>query len=69
MSESVVAARRAKLAAALVVKGADVLGKLVRSLPGAVGALLVSYGAWDIYPPAGFIAAGAFLLIADREIP
>ncbi|MFG2054777.1 hypothetical protein ACGFI9_12170 [Micromonospora sp. NPDC048930] len=66
MNRSAVAGRRA---AALVVKGAEVLGSLVRSVPGAAGALLVAYGAWDIYPPAGFITAGAFLLLADRQIP
>ena len=66
MVRSAIAGRRA---AALVVKGAEVLGKVVRSVPGAAGALLVAYGAWDIYPPAGFITAGAFLLLADRDIP
>ncbi len=28
------------------------------------GAALVSYGAWLIYPPAGFITGGALLLVA-----
>lgn len=67
MTQSAVAGRRARWAA-VVVKGAAVLGKVVRSVPGAAGALMVAYGAWDIYPPAGFITAGAFLLLADREI-
>jgi len=66
VNRSAVAGRRA---ADLLVKGAEVLGNLVRSVPGAAGALLVAYGAWDIYPPAGFITAGAFLLLADRQIP
>jgi hypothetical protein len=34
-------------------------------LPGLVGLLLVSYGAWLVYPPAGYVTAGA-LLLADR---
>lgn len=29
----------------------------------AIGAGLVSYGAWTIYPPAGYIVAGAFAFI------
>ncbi|MFI6332925.1 hypothetical protein ACIBBG_32040 [Micromonospora chersina] len=69
MSASAAGAGRRARMANLVVKGAGVLGKVVRSVPGAAGALLVAYGAWDIYPPAGFITAGAFLLLADREIP
>jgi hypothetical protein len=48
---------------------AVVVGRpVVRSIPGAAGALLVSYGAWQAWPPAGFIVAGAFLL-AERWIP
>ena len=35
---------------------------LVRDLAGLCGVGLVSYGAWMVYPPAGFITAG-FLLI------
>ena len=68
MTESATAGPHAKRTAALILKSAEVLGKVVRSVPGAGGALLVAYGAWDIYPPAGFIAAGVFLLLADREI-
>lgn len=30
---------------------------------GALGALLLSYGAWMIYHPAGFIAAGGLCLV------
>lgn len=28
------------------------------------GAVLIAYGAWLIYPPAGFITAGLLLLVA-----
>jgi hypothetical protein len=45
------------------------LGSLLRglwqALPGLTGVMLVSYGAWLAWPPAGFLAAGV-LLLADR---
>lgn len=44
-------------------------GSTVRSIPGAAGALLVAYGAWQAWPPAGSIVVGLFLLAADRRIP
>lgn len=31
-------------------------------LVGVLGALLLSYGTWMIYPPAGFVVAGALCL-------
>lgn len=40
-------------------------GHLVRALPGLLAFLLLAYGAWLIYPPAGFLTAGA-LLLGDR---
>lgn len=33
---------------------------LLRDLTGLAGLAAVSYGAWLIYEPAGFIVAGAF---------
>lgn len=36
---------------------------LVRDLAGLCGVGLVSYGAWLIYPPAGFIAGGILLIV------
>jgi hypothetical protein len=39
------------------------LGSITRDVAGILGAASVSYGAWCIYRPAGFIVAGAFLLI------
>jgi hypothetical protein len=44
-------------------------GSAVRSIPGAAGALLIAYGAWQAWAPAGPIVAGLFLLAADRRIP
>lgn len=38
---------------------------VVRALPGVAGLLLVSFGAWLAFEPAGFITAGV-LLLADR---
>ena len=36
---------------------------LVRDLAGLCGVGLVSYGAWLIYTPAGFITAGILLIV------
>jgi hypothetical protein len=44
-------------------------GRLMRTAPGGVGALLVSYGLYRAWLPLGFIAAGAFLLLIDRRVP
>jgi hypothetical protein len=38
---------------------------LAAAAPAGVGVLLLSYGAWLAWPPAGFMLAGA-LLLADR---
>ena len=32
-------------------------------LVGFVGAALISYGAWLVYQPAGFMTGGAFLIL------
>jgi hypothetical protein len=36
---------------------------LMRDVAGLCGVGLVSYGAWLIYPPAGFITAGILLIV------
>ena len=44
---------------------------VVRLLPDAlllVGAAAASYGAWLIYPPAGFITAGVLFMIAGIKL-
>ncbi len=41
---------------------------LVRDLAGLCGVGLVSYGAWMIYPPAGFITAGLLLIVGTLLI-
>lgn len=48
---------------------ADRTGRLLRSIPGVAGALLVSYGLYLAWLPLGFIAAGVFLLLIDRRVP
>ncbi|HBA7208159.1 TPA: hypothetical protein J1375_002936 [Escherichia coli] len=35
---------------------------ILTPLVGVLGALLLSYGAWLIYPPAGFVVAGVLCL-------
>lgn len=39
------------------------LPALLRDLAGLCGVGLVSYGAWLVYPPAGFIVGGAMLIV------
>ena len=41
---------------------------LARDLAGLCGVGLVSYGAWLIYPPAGFITAGILLIVGSLLI-
>ena len=36
---------------------------MLRDVVGLCGACLVSYGAWLIYPPAGFIVGGVLLIV------
>lgn len=36
---------------------------VVRDVTGLAGAGLVSYGAWMIYPPAGYIVAGILCMV------
>lgn len=61
------ATRRAK-ASAVLLRVASAVGHTVRSVPGAAGALLVSYGISEVYRPAGLVVAGVFLLLLDRDI-
>ena len=52
-----------KLLAAGVRTIAMAVPSLVRDLAGLCGVGLVSYGAWLINPPAGFITAGILLIV------
>lgn len=51
------------------VKLATFAGHAVGTAPGAVGALLVSYGAHQVWSPLGWIVLGGFLLAVDRRVP
>ncbi|MFE9098498.1 hypothetical protein [Streptomyces sp. NPDC007264] len=44
---------------------ADAAGWAAARLPGAAGALLVSWAAGMVYLPAGLAVAGTFCLLAD----
>ena len=57
-----------KQLAAAVRSVAMVVPGLVRDLAGLCGVGLVSYGAWLIYPPAGFITAGILLIVGTLLI-
>ena len=52
-----------KLLATAVRTIAGAVPGLVRDMAGLCGVGLVSYGAWLIYPPAGFITAGILLIV------
>lgn len=39
-------------------------GQLIIDLAGLAGATAISYGAWLVYEPAGFIVGGTLLLAA-----
>jgi hypothetical protein len=56
--------RRARAARVQLVKEivASSWAFALRDLAGVTGLLLVSYGAWRVYEPAGYIVAGALLL-------
>ncbi len=57
-----------KLLATAVRTIAMAVPSLVRDLAGLCGVGLVSYGAWTVYPPAGFITAGILLIVGTLLI-
>jgi hypothetical protein len=57
-----------KLLATAVRTIAMAVPSLVRDLAGLCGVGLVSYGAWMIYPPAGFITGGLLLIVGTLLI-
>jgi hypothetical protein len=54
---------QSRLSPAAKRRAAEVGAALLRDGAGLAGVALMAYGAWLIYPPAGFIAGGAFLLL------
>ncbi len=57
-----------KLLATAVRVVAVAMPGLIRDVAGLGGVGLVSYGAWMIYPPAGFITAGILLIVGTLMI-
>lgn len=41
---------------------------LIRTVPGAVGAVLIAFGLGEIYRPLFWLAVGAALLLVDRRV-
>jgi hypothetical protein len=59
------------LAARVVVAAGKLTGRALRwsrSVPGIAGAGLMSYGAWLVFRPAGYMVAAAFCLLLDRRL-
>ena len=52
-----------KLLATAVRTIAGAVPGLFRDLAGLCGVGLISYGAWLIYPPAGFVVGGLLLIL------
>ena len=52
----------------VALRGADWAGEVVRSLPGAAGALMLSWGLGQVYQPLFLITLGCFALAIDRRI-
>lgn len=57
------------VAAQVASRAAGVAGATLRHLPEAAGALLMAYGLGLAWRPLGYIAVGAFLLLAGRNTP
>lgn len=51
-----------------LLRAASWAGAVLRSLPGAAGALLIAGGVYQIYAPAGWIVAGLLLIAVDRQL-
>jgi hypothetical protein len=64
-----VSAAAARLRATVLVRLAGVAGTVGRTAPGVLGPLLICAGLYLAWVPLGFVAAGAFLLLVDRQIP
>lgn len=59
-----------RAAATLATACLRTLPGLLRDLTGLAGAASVAYGAWQVYPPAGWIVGGGLALIAAwRLVP
>jgi ABC-type transport system involved in multi-copper enzyme maturation permease subunit len=61
--------RKKWLTSKAIVSAAAFAGTLVRTIPGAGGALCVCFGFGMIYKPLAIIGIGLVLLLIDRRIP
>jgi len=53
----------------LALAAADRAGTVVRTLPGAAGALMLAAGLGQMYRPLFLITLGLFALALDRKMP
>jgi hypothetical protein len=51
-----------------VLRSADWAGQVVRSVPGAAGALMLSWGLGQMYGPLLWVMLGCFALAVDRRM-
>lgn len=63
------AARIRKTSEVALVKGADLAGHAVRSVPALIGTGCVAWGLAEIYSPLGWITAGVALILIDKKVP
>jgi len=54
---------------AAALRSADWAGEVVRSVPGAAGALMMAWGLGQVYRPLFWITLGVFALALDRRMP
>jgi hypothetical protein len=54
---------------AVVLATADRAGEVTRSIPGAAGALMLSWGLGQMYRPLLWVSLGLFALAIDRRMP
>lgn len=53
----------------LALAAADRAGTVVRTIPGAAGALMLAYGLGEAWKPMFWITLGLFALAIDRKLP
>lgn len=59
----------ARLRISVLGKLAEMAGAIGRTVPGVLGPLLICTGLYFAWMPLGLVAAGAFLMLVDRQIP
>lgn len=61
-------ARTKRRLGGLVLAAATAAGYVARITPGIAGPVAISAAGWMAWPPLGVLAAGVFLLLADRRV-